>query len=414
MRDEAFERIGTLYPQIEVTAAMAKERPDLKKYVGQKLTVIAWLWARTVKSPNPAFSEVYVPLISTFVLSSKPGKEAWVEPVVERGNYQFTIQTGKAKDPEKVSNGTKLGRGANFMCLMSGVPMASEYIKAEGKQGLLGSRLMAIVAEGDRERVYLAPTTEHETKAAQATPEWSPEVSISGSTQYLGVKPYGMEKFSQLFTNRQTLALSTFCGLIAEAMEFVKKDALAFGLADDGRALRDGGVAASAYAEAVAVYLACGVSRSADFWSSLCIWANQPKNELVMHLFGRQAIPMAWDYGEVNPFSSSGGNFIKNLSYTAMGIDFLAGAAPGSANQFNAATNLTSTNKVVSTDPPYYDNVPYADLSDYFYVWLRKSLRVVFPDLFATLAVPKAEELVAFAYRHTTGRLGAEYSGPRF
>ena len=294
------------------------------------------------------------------------------------------------------------------MCLMSGAPMPSEYIKSEGKAGRMGSRLMAIVAEGERERVYLAPTKEHQTKASQATPEWRPDVSISGSTQYLGVKPYGMENFSQLFTDRQTLALSTFCDLIADATKLVKQDALAFGLADDSKALRDGGVVANAYAEAVAVYLACGVSRSADFWSSLCIWANQPKNELVMHLFGRQAIPMAWDYGEVNPFSSSGGNFIKNLSYTAMGVDFLAGAAPGYANQFNASTNNTSKDKIISTDPPYYDNVPYADLSDYFYVWLRRSLRAIFPDLFATLAVPKAEELVAFAYRHSSGRLGAE------
>jgi putative DNA methylase len=196
------------------------------------------------------------------------------------------------------------------------------------------------------------------------------------------------------------VALTTFSDLVGEAMAQVKRDALAAGLPDDGQPLRDGGTGATAYAEAVGVYLGCGISRSADFWSSLCIWANQPKNELVTHLFGRQAIPMAWDHAEANPFSESGGNFEKNLSYVAKGIDYLSGAAAGQASQVDAARNSVSTGKLVSTDPPYYDNIGYADLSDYFYVWLRRSLRPVFPDLFATLAVPKAEELVATPYRH--------------
>ncbi len=408
MRDEAEKRIGHLYPKVEVTVEMAKARPDLKRYAGKKLTVIAWLWARTVKSPNPAFAQVDVPLASTFMLSTKPGKEAYVEPVIEGGGYRFTINVGKPKDEEAAKNGTKLARGANFQCLMSGTPISGDYIKAEGRVGRMGARLMAIVAEGERGRVYLPPTKAMEAVARQAKPEWKPEVTISGSTQYLGVKPYGMDQFSQLFTDRQLVALTSFSDLVQEARERVKRDALAGGLPDSGKPLRDGGTDATAYAEAVGVYLACGISRSADFWSSLCIWANQPKNELVTHLFGRQAIPMAWDYGEVNPFSSSGGNFAKNLSYVAMGIDFLAGAAPGFASQIDAATSGASSDKVVSTDPPYYDNVPYADLSDFFYVWLRRSLRLVFPDLFSTLAVPKTGELVAFAYRHDNGKAGAE------
>ena len=428
MRDEAEKRIGHLYPKIEITAAMAKERPDLKPLVGRKLTVIAWLWARTVKSPNPAFRKVDVPLASTFMLGTKPGKEAWVEPVIEDGGYRFRVWSHPTKErgedddawKKRVTvfrskmeraapmNGTKLARGANFGCVMSGTPMAGDYIKAEGKAGRMGARLMAIVAEGERGRVYLAPTTEHEEVALEATPEWRPEVTISGSTQYLGVKPYGMDRFDQLFTDRQLNALTTFADLVQETRKRVERDALASGLQQDGKPLHDGGIGALAYAEAVGLYLACGISRSADFWASVCIWANQPKNELVTHLFGRQAIPMAWDYGEVNPFSDSGGNFSKNLSYVAMGIDYLAGAAPGHARQIDAATNNISTGKVVSTDPPYYDNVPYADLSDYFYVWLRRSLRHIFPDLFATLAVPKSEELVAFAYRHERGKAGAE------
>ena len=237
MRDEAEKRIGHLYPKVEVTAAMAKERPDLKPYVGQKLTVIAWLWARTVKSPNPAFADVDVPLASTFMLSTKPGKEAYVEPVIEGGGYRFTVKVGKPKDAEAAKNGTKLARGANFKCLMSGAPMAGDYIKAEGKAGRMGARLMAIVAEGERGRVYLAPTPEHGVGARKAKPEWRPELTISGSTQYFGVKPYGMDRFDQLFTPRQLVALTTFSDLVQEARERVKRDATASGLSDDGKAL---------------------------------------------------------------------------------------------------------------------------------------------------------------------------------
>src|SRR5437867_3869451 len=193
MRDEAEKRIGHLYPEVEVTAEMAKPRPDLKPYVGQKLTVIAWLWARTVKSPNPAFAKVDVPLASTFMLSIKASKEAYVEPVIENGGYRFTVKVGKPKDVESAKNGTKLSRGANFECVMSGAPISGDYVKAEGKAGRMGARLMGIVAEGERSRVYLAPTPEHEQIAHKARPEWKPDVVISGSTQYLGVKPYGME-----------------------------------------------------------------------------------------------------------------------------------------------------------------------------------------------------------------------------
>ena len=246
MRDEAEKRIGHLYPKVEVTAAMAKARPDLAHYVGRKLTVIAWLWARTVKSPNPAHAEVHVPLTTTFMLSSKKGKEAYVEPVIEGRTYRFTVKVpGSAgvppatdrrsgaegpPDPESVgvspAQGTKLGRGANFRCLMSGTPIAGDYIKAEGKAGRMGARLMAIVAEGDRGRVYLPPTAGHETAAREAKPEWKPEVKISGSTQYLGVLPYGMERFDQLFTSRQLAALTTFSDLVAEAIACIKQNTL--------------------------------------------------------------------------------------------------------------------------------------------------------------------------------------------
>ncbi len=399
MRDEAEKRIGHLYPKVEVTAAMAAERPDLERYVGRKLTVIAWLWARTVRSPNPAFADVEVPLASTFILSKKKNKEAYVEPVIENGGYCFTVKAGTP--PQWAQKGTKLARGANFQCVMSGVVINDPYIKGESMAGRMGERLMAIVAEGDRGRVYLSPTAKHEETAQQAAPEWKPDQPMNrDTTNLVSGRGYGFFTWADLFTDRQLVALTTFSDLVGQARERIRLDAAAAGLPDDGVPLREGGAGAMAYTEAVGVYLACGISRSADFWSNLCIWANQPKNELVTHLFGRQAIPMAWDYAEANPFCSSGGNFEKNLSYIAKTVHNLTGTTPGNVEQMDAAENHLSFDKVVSTDPPYYDNIGYADLSDYFYVWLRNSLRSVFPSLFATLAVPKIEELVATPYRH--------------
>ena len=406
MRDEAEKRIGHLYPKVEVTAEMTRERPDLTPYVGQQLTVIAWLWARTVKSPNPAFANVDIPLASTFMLCTKAGKEAYVEPVIEAGSYRFTVKMGKPKDVEGAKNGTKLSRGANFKCLMSQAPMAGDYIKSEGKAGRMGARLMAIVAEGTRGRVYLSPIHEHEVIALKAQPDWKPEVMISGSTQYLGVKPYGMDRLDQLFTDRQILALTTFSDLVSEAIEKIKSDALNTGLPDDQESLSNGGAGANAYADAVGVYLAITVDKSSDYWSTICTWHSS--KELIRNTFGRQAIPMSWDYAETNPYSDSAGNVSSGIEWAHKALNKFPCVRKGFASQTDAQNQSISINKIISTDPPYYDNVPYADLSDFFYVWLRRSLKSVFPDLFATLAVPKTEELVAFAYRHENGKAGAE------
>jgi putative DNA methylase len=407
MRDEAQKRIGQLYPPVEITATIVKERPDLKPYLGQRLAVVAWLWARTVKSPNPAFSDVDVPLASTFMLSTKAGKEAHIEPVIEDGGFRFAVKTGKPKNAEQAKNGTKLSRGANFKCLMSGTPIAGEYIKAEGQAGRMGARLMAIVAEGQRGRVYLAPTPEHEVAAREAKPEWKPEMMISGSTQYLGVKPYGMDRFDQLFTSRQLVALATFSNLVLEARDRIREDATNAGLAYDASPLRDGGTGSLAYAEATATYLALASSRAADAWAGLVSWRNAV--EATRGTFGRQALAMVWDFAEANPFSDSCGNWSGAcLEWVSRALVTFPATPRGSASQADAATQTLSDAKVVSTDPPYFDNVPYADLSDFFYVWLRRSLRTIFPDLLQTLAVPKAEELVAFAYRHEKGRPGAE------
>jgi putative DNA methylase len=413
MRDEAEKRIGHLYPKVHVTPEMAKSRPDLTPYVGRTLTVIAWLWARTVESPNPAFAQVGVPLISSFMLSTKEGKEAYVEPVINDKGYHFTVRVGRPQDQEAAKSGTKLSRGANFRCLMSGAPMTSDHIKAEGKAGRIGARLMAIVAEGDRERVFFAPISDHEAVTLQAHPEWRPEGGFVEDARAFTPCIYGMNEWQHLFTSRQLVALTTFSDLVSEARKQVRVDAMAAGTLSDHQSLNDDGTGADAYAEAVAGYLTLAIGKSADYWTALAPWQPDPKNLRVGHLFTRQAIAMCWDFGESNPFGGTTANFPDTAGYIASALEGLPCRSVGEAQsaravQCDAQIQNLSEGRVVSTDPPYFDNVPYADLSDFFYVWFRRSLKNTFPDLFATLAVPKTEELVAVGYRHKDGRIGAE------
>ena len=407
MRDEAEKRIGHLYPKVEITVEMARERPDLERYAGRRLTVIAWLWARTVKSPNPAFRDVDVPLASTFMLSTKKGKEAYVEPVIEAGGYRFTVRvgppgTGASKDgaPGNAgvppAQGTKLSRGANFRCLMSDTPIAGDYIKAEGKAGRMGARLMAIVAEGDRGRVYLAPTSEHEERAREGEPEWRPELNMPIDRRWFSPPIYGFPTYGDLFTPRQLVALTTFSDLVTEATARVKQDAA---LPGDETRLCDGGVGATAYAEAVGVYLGFAQSKACNRNTSLCLWEH--RMDRLVATFGRQAIPMVWDFAETNPIAGAGGDIFGTVKSVCEVIEKqFSRKQHASALQIDAITQAISKEKIVSTDPPYYDNIGYADLSDFFYVWLRRTLRPTFPDLFVTIVVPKAEELVATPYRH--------------
>ena len=680
MRDEAEKRIGHLYPKVEVTPEMAQDRPDLKKYAGRRLTVIAWLWARTVKSPNPAFAHVDVPLVSNFMLSTKKGKEAYVEPVVEGDGYRFAVKTGKPADVEAAKRGTKVSRGS-FRCLFSGVPVLYEYIDNEANAGRMGARLMAVVAEGDRCRVYLPPTEVMEDIARQARPEWKPEVPSRGTwASNAQGRRYGFRTYGDYFTPRQLVALTTFSDLIREAREKVKADALEardelsragrphsregapvaeppvaeppvaeppgaeppgaeppgakppgaeppgaeplgarasrprnpwhrsrlphfeagetpqhiiFRLADslsaevfarweaelarlpederaaekrkrieahldqghgscalgdpriaeivenallhfdgsryllhewvvmpnhvhvlitplegntlssilnswksftakqanrilgrkgafwqedyfdrvirderhwatavayvidnpvkaglcpkpeqwrfgsawkrelafeeekddsrerghlalvemkgdpararrprsqDGIPLAEGGAGVEAYADAVATYLGIALSRLADICNSLCGW--EVTKTQVRHLSTRHAIPMMWDFAENNVFGQAAGDYAVSLANMVKALERVSADRSGIVRQEDAQTQSTASDKLVSTDPPYYDNIGYADLSDFFYVWLRRSLKPVFPDLFATLAVPKAEELVATPYRH--------------
>ena len=457
MRDEAERRIGHLYPQVEVTPAMVRERPDLAAYEGRKLTVIAWLWARTVRSPNPAFADVEVPLCSSFMLSTKKGKEAYVEPVIEGRGYRFEVRAGAPPDRERSRRGTKSGgSGSPFLCLMSGSPMPFDYLRAEGKAGRLGSRLLAIVAKGNRERIYLPPAAAQQLLATGAHPDWTPDTDLPPRALGFRVQEYGMLRWRDLFTPRQLVALTTFSDLVGEATARIRSDAEAacstmsavtsrketassrnetaargvqdgvrdgvrnaaetglpddspplpdghplpddHSLPDDDRPLRDGGTGAAAYAEAVSLYLALAVSKIANLGSSITSWMSD--RGAFRETFARQAIPMMWDYAEANPFARVGGSLETVLAKGAMVIDALPAKGHGHSAQRDAASQTTRSLAVVSTDPPYYDNIGYADLSDFFYVWLRRSMRPVFGDLFATLAVPKAEELVATPYRH--------------
>ncbi len=397
MRKEAAQRIGHLYPQVEVSAEMVAQRPELKQYLGEKLTVIAWIWARTVKSPNPAFSHAEVPLVSTFTLSSKAGKEAYVQPVVDGDSYRFEVHNGKS--PGSVTSGTTAGKRAGFFCLLSQSPIDYKYIRGEGSAGRMGTRLMAIVAEGMRGRVYLAPTPEHEAIALQARPDWKPETPLHGKCR-VNVSNYGLDVYGDLFTPRQLVALTTLSDLVPEAIARVRVDATAAGMADDGRGLDAGGCGATAYAEAIGVYLGFLVDQVANHASTICGW-NHPNTQM-RSVFSRQAIPMTWDFAETNIFSDSSGSFNNLFERQIKGFDALGNKVAGHAMQADAANQNISGDKVVSTDPPYYDNIGYADLSDFFYVWLRRSLRPVYPNLYATVAVPKAEELVATPYRHET------------
>ncbi len=407
MRSEAEKRIGHLYPQIEVTASMVADRPDLKPYLDQKLTVVAWLWARTVKSPNPVFSHVDVPLASTFVVSSKAGKESYVVPVVSGDQYRFTVKIGTP--PPSALVGTSAGKRGGFMCLLSGSPVDYKYIRSEGFAGKMGQRLMAIVAEGRGGRIYLSPTPEQEYTARQATPEWKPDVKLHGKCR-VNVSNYGLDSYGDLFTPRQLVALTTFSDLMVEAIDRCRQDAIKAGMADDGMGLDGGGEGAVAYAQSISVYLSFALSKLADRGSSICTWFTE--RDSTRNTFARQSIPMTWDFAELNTLLSGTGSFVGAVKWTAESIEGVAVySAQGKpiAIQADAQTQDVSLGKVISTDPPYYDNIGYADLSDFFYVWLRKSLKHIFPSLYATLAVPKTEELIATPYRHGSKELAEAF-----
>jgi putative DNA methylase len=376
MREKAFEKIGHLYP----------------KYNGE--TVIAWLWARTVKCPNPACG-AEMPLVKSFWLSKKKGKKAWVEPIIDQKNktIRFTVKKGKGNVPRS----PKVGRGANFQCLVCGELAPSQHIKDEGMAGKMGEKLLTVVTEGKNHRNYYEPTPQHEAIAKKALPQWSPTGEIADDGRANWCRLYGLIDFADLFTPRQLTALTTFSDLVAKTRQQIESDAIHADLASSSIPLHNGGVGARAYAEAVSVYLAFAISKSSNQWSTITSWMND--RGALRETFARQAIPMMWDYAEANPFSNSGGNIFKHLEKISLAIEYAPINSTGKATQRDAAQPYEFDEILISSDPPYYDNIGYADLSDYFYIWLRHNLKTVFPQELGTLLVPKKSEIVASPYR---------------
>ncbi|MFF5230216.1 DUF1156 domain-containing protein [Dactylosporangium sp. NPDC000521] len=397
IRNEAEKRIGHLYPKV-----VSSE--------GVTATAIAWIWARTITCTNPACG-ITMPLVRTWWLGKKQGKEAYIVPSVVKDDahpsglrVRFGVVHDKRQAPTASNDGTVSGR-AGAVCVSCDALAPMAYIRKEFKEGRGGATLMAVVAEGHRRRIYNAPDVTHAAAAQIDPPDDVPDGVIASNPRWFSPPAYGLTHFSDLFTNRQLVALTTFSDLVVEARQLVLQDAMAGGM-QEGDRLESGGVDAAAYADAVATYLGCAVSRVADYGSTIATWMPDPKNEGLRNTFARQALPMTWDFAEANPFSDASGNFNFMLRGVVRVIERLDGAIPAVVHQADAV-EAVSQPAVISTDPPYYDNIGYSDLSDYFYVWLRRSLRAIHPRLLSTMLVPKAKELVANPYRQD-GKDGAK------
>lgn len=391
IRDEAEKRIGHLYPKATVPG-------------GGKATVIAWIWARTVTCPNPACG-IEMPLVRSWWLGKKKGKEAYVVPSVvgdptHPSGLRVNFDIGHdAAGPQ--TEGTMSGR-TGALCAACQTGVSVKHIRSEFMAGRGGEALTATVAEGTRQRVYLAPASDQVKAARVESVDARIPGSLAENPRWFSPPAYGLTEFADLFTNRQLAALTTFSDLVMEARELVLKDALAAGRPEGGR-LADGGADAAAYADAVVTYLGFIMSKMTNLSSSITTWMND--RGAFRETFARQAIPMAWDFAEANTLSDGGGGWLTFLDKEARAIAATPGG-DGQASQADASTRAYS-GFLLSTDPPYYDNIGYSDLSDYFYVWLRRTLRSVHPVLLSTLLVPKAEELVANPYRHD-GKAGAK------
>lgn len=368
MRDEAEKRIGHLYPKVKVG--------------GADCTVIAWIWARTVTCPNPACAGT-MPLARSFWVGKKKGKERYVVPIPDGKSVRFEIG-----GPDGVPHeGTVSRTGA--VCLLCNTPVPLSYIREEGKAGRMGAQLMAVAAEGERQRYYIAPTEAQEKASAVPRPDHVPDADIPHNPRYLTTPNYGMRTWADLFTNRQLTAITLFTDLVLEARELARV------------------AANNEYADAVATYLAFVISKLTDYNCSLVAW--YPQEDRPSHVFTRQALSMVWDYAELNPFAGVGGTWDGSLDVVAGSMSGLPARKNNAsqANQADAVSLTVPAGFVTCTDPPYYDNVGYADLADFFYVWLRRSLVSAFPDLMGTMLTPKHEELVADPFRHA-GKAEAE------
>lgn len=381
MKQEAYKRIGHLYPKVKVPEEQG----------GGEATVIAWIWARTVKCPNPACG-CEIPLVRSFTLSKKKGHEAYVEPQFFDSKCSYTVKLGEHKE-----KGTVNRTGAS--CVACGTSVPLDYVRSEGSNHRMGRHLIAVVAEGKNGRAYYSPDDIQLCASQVGEPENVPCEDLPEKALGFRIQAYGITKWKDLYTNRQLTALTTFSDLVVETQKKVEADAIAVGMSDDHVPLCKGGHGARAYGEAVGVYLAFAVDRQADIGSTIASWINTIG--AIRNTFGRQAIPMTWDFAEANPFSSSTGCFSNMVDWIVKCIDnFPIAQFEAEVSQRDAQSDCGLRNIMISTDPPYYDNIDYADLSDYFYIWMRRSLKDSYPGLFSTVLVPKTEELIATPFRH--------------
>lgn len=371
MKDAALERVRDIFPPV----TLPKEKG------GGSAEVLAWIWARTVPSPNPAAGGAQVPLVSSFTVSDVAGREAWVEPIISGNTYTFRVHDGQ-KMPKEAMTSTKYGR-AQFKCLLTGSPIALDHIKNSGKEGKMGARLLAIVAEKNGVRHYISPTADQETVALSYVHPWRPSERLSTHPQYMGPPRYGMETYGDIYTQRQLAALDALCS----SLDVVRGQLSKLGASED-------------YTQAILTYLGMTISKCSDYWSTLTTW--MPRGT-VGHVFATHVMPMTWDYPEANPFSNFHCSWTKSIDWLAKVIDRTYPNLPKGSVAHQDARQAFFQDKVVSTDPPYYDNVPYADISDYFYIWLRRALKDVHPDLFGSIQTPKQDELVADVQRWGDG-----------
>jgi putative DNA methylase len=398
MLKEAQVQLGSTYPQIEITKDMAAERRDLLHQVGNKLTVIAWLWARTIRCPNPACGGE-IPLIGSYWLCQKKDKKAWLGPLVDRKEktIKFIPRVGKGGEPSETQKVG--GRSGGCRCFFCDEVADADYMESEGKSGHFGTRLITIVADGPSGRLYLPATAEHETIAKSTSPGWKPDYPLPPYSQALPTARYGAVSFADLFTTRQLATLETFSRLVRQARDLVLQDAIKSGLPNDAQPLSEGGKQSAAYADAVATYLGLIVGRQANRSSSFCFWDSG--SEKVQQPFAQQGINKTWDFCEGNPLSGASGSWKKQVEYAAKVLERCPPSCVAAhvSQRDAAAPNLDLHNVLVCCDPPYYSNIGYADLSDFFYIWHRRALQAIYPTLFSTVLTPKTQELVAAPYR---------------
>jgi putative DNA methylase len=341
MREEAERRVGHLYPDVRLP----------KEHGGGQARVVAWLWARTAHCPNPACG-ANTPLVRSFVLSAKKGRQTWIFPIVdhERRQVEFTVAaTGPVPDGTVSRTGGK--------CLVCGSIIPLDYLRVQGSRGLLDRRLMAIAVEGPGGRSHVPARTEDQTVADAAEAEWSPKELMSTHSQYMGTPRYGLTTFSDLFLPRELVALDTLADLIRPVIERARADAHSAGFDP---------LLSSQYGDAIGIYLALSVSKLANRANAISTW--MPSVECPGHIFTRQAIPMAWDFAEPNVFTGASGSF-ESMVDTTVGALRSLGSLPGRGTaRIMDAREITDLpiRPMICTDPPYYDNVPFADLSDFF------------------------------------------------